>query len=57
MANGEACGVAAAVGAKNNWSPHQITRFAPHYERVQAELRAGGANIGDRLPDSSRSGS
>jgi hypothetical protein len=49
MASGEACGVAAALGTKNNWTPHQITRFAPHYQQVQAELRAGGANIGDHL--------
>ncbi len=49
MASGEACGVAAALAAKNNWTPHQIARFASRYQQVQAELRAGGTNIGDGL--------
>jgi hypothetical protein len=56
MASGEACGVAAALGARYNCSPHQMATTAQHYERVQAELRAGGANIGDLLPAPTRSG-
>lgn len=49
MAEGEACDAAAAPGARNGRTPHQIARFAPDYGPVQAALRADGANIGDDL--------
>jgi ribulose 1,5-bisphosphate synthetase/thiazole synthase len=49
MAEGEACGAAAALAVKNGWRPHQVVRFAPEYSAVQDELRSGGADIGDGL--------
>jgi ribulose 1,5-bisphosphate synthetase/thiazole synthase len=50
MAAGEACGVAAALGAKNQWTPHEIALSPQRYQKVQAELRSGGADVGDQLP-------
>jgi hypothetical protein len=50
MASGEACVVAAALAAKNHWTPHQIVLNENFIQNIQAELWTVGANIGDQLP-------
>ncbi len=49
---GEACGVAAAWGAKKGLTPQQIAQSATNYGTVQTLLRRNGADVGDKFPTS-----
>lgn len=52
MAVGQACGVAAAWGAKTNKTPHQIVQSSANYGAVQTLLRQSQADVGDSFPTS-----
>ena len=49
MAAGEATGIAAALCAREDLTPHGLVRSKPHLNELQKRLRAAGLDIGDSL--------